>query len=224
MSQPANAPIRAPSATWRPWSEVCAGRPPCGLTLARGTDGDRSRAAPGRRAGRRACYRSLRKSGISSASSGISKLLALGLRPAPAGGRCSAVAAGRAGAAGGLARRRARGGRSAAASASSAGASPPSKPVAMTVTRIVVAGVLVDDRAEDDVAVVVRGLADDPRGLVDLEQAEVGAAGDVEQHAGGAGDGRLEQRRRDRRLRGLAPRGSRRRRCRCPSATRRRPA
>ena len=66
-----------------------------------------------------------------------------------------------------------------------------------------VAGVLVDDRPEDHVAVVVGGLADDPGGLVDLEQAQVGSARDVEQHAGGAGHGRLEQRRRDRGLRRL---------------------
>ena len=65
---------------------------------------------------------------------------------------------------------------------------------------------------------------DQLRGLVDLEQAEVAPAGDVEQDAGGALDGLLQQRRarsppwRPRR------RATRRRRCRCPSAPSRRSA
>ena len=61
----------------------------------------------------------------------------------------------------------------------------------------------VDDGAEDDVAVGVGGAADDLRRLVDLEQPEVVAAGDVEQDAAGALDAGLEQRRADRRLRRL---------------------
>ena len=80
-----------------------------------------------------------------------------------------------------------------------------SKPVAMTVTRTSSPMVVVDHRAEDDVRVGRRGALDDLRGLVDLEQAQVAAAGDVEQDAGGALDGLLEQRARDRglgRLRG----------------------
>ena len=59
---------------------------------------------------------------------------------------------------------------------------------------------LVDDRAEDDVGVRVGGRGDDLRRLVDLEQAEVAATGDVEQDAGGALHGLLEQRRGDRLL------------------------
>src|SRR3954468_23953436 len=70
---------------------------------------------------------------------------------------------------------------------------------------------LVDDRAEDDVRVRVAGAVDDLGRLVDLEEPEVAAAGDVEQDAGGAVDGLLEQRRADGRLRGLGravlPRG-----------------
>src|SRR3954451_24783031 len=63
-----------------------------------------------------------------------------------------------------------------------------------------VAHVLVDDRAEDDVRGRVRGALDDLGRLVDLEQADVAAAGDVEQDAGRALDGLLEQRTRDRLL------------------------
>ena len=57
---------------------------------------------------------------------------------------------------------------------------------------------VVDDRTEDDVGVGVRSLADDLRGFVQLEQAEVGRAADVEQDPARAFDARLEQRARDR--------------------------
>src|SRR4051794_2962569 len=63
-----------------------------------------------------------------------------------------------------------------------------------------VAHALVDHRAEDDVGVGVGRGVDDLRRLVDLEQAEVAAAGDVEEDAVGALDRLLEQRARDRRL------------------------
>ena len=62
---------------------------------------------------------------------------------------------------------------------------------------------VVDDRAEDDVGLGVRGLLDQAGRLVDLEQAEVGAALDGEQHAVGAVDAGLEQRAGDRELGGL---------------------
>src|SRR5215211_3776844 len=68
---------------------------------------------------------------------------------------------------------------------------------------LVVLLVLVDYRAEDDVRVVRGGRLDDLGGLVDLEQAQIAAAGDVEQDAGGALDRLLEQRARDRGLGGL---------------------
>ncbi len=57
-----------------------------------------------------------------------------------------------------------------------------------------VAEAVVDHGAEDDVGVVVGGLLDDLGRLVDLEQAQVLAAGDVQQDAGGALDRLLEQR------------------------------
>src|SRR3954470_10342510 len=63
-----------------------------------------------------------------------------------------------------------------------------------------VAELLVDDGAEDDVRVGVRRRVDQLGGLVDLEQPEVLAARDVERDAGGALDGLLEQRRGDRGL------------------------
>ena len=66
---------------------------------------------------------------------------------------------------------------------------------------------LVDDRAEDDVGVVVGLGLDQLRRLVDLEQAEVLGAGDVEQHPGRALDRLLDQRRGDRRLGGVERRG-----------------
>jgi len=53
---------------------------------------------------------------------------------------------------------------------------------------------LVDDVAEDEVDVGVGDLLDDVGRLVDLEQSEVRAAGDVEQDAAGAVDRRLEER------------------------------
>ena len=77
---------------------------------------------------------------------------------------------------------------------------------------------VVDDRPEDDVRVGVGRALDDLSGLVDLEQAEVVAAGDVEQDAHGALDRLLEQRRGDGDLGRLGGRGSRRWRYRCPSA------
>src|SRR5579885_286390 len=61
-----------------------------------------------------------------------------------------------------------------------------------------VAHVVVDDVAEDEVDVGVGDFLDDVRRLVDLEQSEVGAAGDVEEYAARPVDGRLEQRRGDR--------------------------
>src|SRR4051794_14766885 len=67
----------------------------------------------------------------------------------------------------------------------------------------VVAELLVDDRAEDDVRVGVGRGVDELGRLVDLEQPEVLAARDVEQDAGGALDGLLQQRRGDRGLGGL---------------------
>ena len=67
----------------------------------------------------------------------------------------------------------------------------------------VVAHALVDDRAEDDVRLLVGHLADDLRRLVDLEEAEARTAGDVEQDALRARDVDLEQRAADRLARGL---------------------
>src|SRR3954470_22880950 len=66
-----------------------------------------------------------------------------------------------------------------------------------------VAELLVDDRAEDDVRVRVGRGVDELRRLVDLEEPEVLAVRDVEQDAGGALDGLLEQRRGDRGLGGF---------------------
>ena len=83
---------------------------------------------------------------------------------------------------------------------------------------------LVDHRAEDDVGVLVGRRGDDLGRLVDLEQAEVPAAGDVEQDAGRALDRLLEQRRGDRVLGGLGGAVLAARRCRCPSAPSRRRA
>src|SRR5205085_1538703 len=57
---------------------------------------------------------------------------------------------------------------------------------------------VVDDGTEDDVGVGVGDAVDDLGGLVDLEQPEVAAAGDRQQDAARALDGRLEQRARDR--------------------------
>src|SRR2546423_1882279 len=55
---------------------------------------------------------------------------------------------------------------------------------------------LVNHRAEDDVGVVVRRLAYDGAGLVDLVQGQVRAARDVDEYALRALDGRLFQQRR----------------------------
>src|SRR4051794_13439076 len=62
-----------------------------------------------------------------------------------------------------------------------------------------VAHLVVDHGAEDDVGVLVGDGVDDLGRGVDLEQAEIGRARDVEQDAAGAVDGGLEQRARDRR-------------------------
>src|SRR6478736_7994881 len=59
---------------------------------------------------------------------------------------------------------------------------------------------VVDDGAEDDVRVLVRRLLHQRRGLVDVEQAEVGPARDGQQHAVRTVHGRLQQRRVDRLL------------------------
>ena len=93
----------------------------------------------------------------------------------------------------------------------------PSKPVAMTVTLTSSPHAVVDDGAEDDVRLRVGGLLDHLGRLVDLEQAEVAAAGDVEQDAAGALDVDLEQRAHDRLPWRPRRRGSRRCRRRCPS-------
>src|SRR5690606_40843091 len=62
---------------------------------------------------------------------------------------------------------------------------------------------VVDDVAEDDVRLGVRGLLDQAGGLVDLEEPEVAATLDGEQDAVGAVDARLEERGGDRQLGGL---------------------
>src|SRR3954463_8784189 len=62
---------------------------------------------------------------------------------------------------------------------------------------------LVDDGAEDDVGVRVGRAVDQLGGLVPLKETEVGAAGDVEQDAGGALDGLLQERAADRGPRGF---------------------
>ena len=61
---------------------------------------------------------------------------------------------------------------------------------------------VVDGGAEDDVGLRVHRLGDQCGRLVDLEEPEVGAAGDREQHAVGAVDRGLEQRAGDRHLGG----------------------
>ena len=70
----------------------------------------------------------------------------------------------------------------------------PSKPVAMTVILTSSPHSLVDHGAEDDVGLRVGGLLDHLGRLVDLEQAQVAAAGDVEQDAARALDVDLQQR------------------------------
>ena len=79
-----------------------------------------------------------------------------------------------------------------------------------------VAHLVVDDRAEDDVGVGVGDAVDDLGRLVDLEQAEVAAAGDAEQDAAGALDGGLEQRAGDGVAGGLERPALARARGRCP--------
>jgi hypothetical protein len=84
-----------------------------------------------------------------------------------------------------------------------------------------VAHLVVDDGAEDDVGVLVCDAVDDLGGGVHLEQAHPGRTGDVQQHAAGAVDGRFEQRARDRGLGGRDARSSPLA-CRCPSGPSRR--
>jgi len=67
-----------------------------------------------------------------------------------------------------------------------------------------VAHVLVDHRAEDQVDIRVRRLLDDGGGLVDLEQAHARSASHVEQDAARAVDGDVEQAAADRFLGGVA--------------------
>src|SRR6202158_1457966 len=67
----------------------------------------------------------------------------------------------------------------------------------------VLAHAIVDDRAEDDVRLRVRGSVDDLGRLVHLEQREVRSTGDREQHAARAVDRLLEERRLDRLTRGI---------------------
>ena len=63
---------------------------------------------------------------------------------------------------------------------------------------------LIEGRAEDDVRILVHFVADPVGGLVDLEQGDVVAGGDIDQHTLGAAHGGIvEQRIGDRRLRGL---------------------
>ena len=200
ISQPAKGTSRAPAASWRSYERGALRGSP---RRARFAADRRAMAAP-KPAKRRpdVRYRSRRNGGMSISSSRISsdeRWRSSIARAAVARRPRSLPRAGRA--------------RRAAAW---------SKPVAMTVTRTSSPRSVVDDRAEDDVRVRVGGALDDLGRLVDLEQAEVAAAGDVEQDAGGALDGLLEQRRarsppwRPRR------RGSRRSPCRCPSAPSRR--
>ena len=96
---------------------------------------------------------------------------------------------------------RSRGGR---ARSSRAARTPPwSKPVAITVTRIssVMPSSITAPKMMFEFG--VGGGVDQLGRLVDLEQPEVAPAGDVEQDAGGALDGFLQQRRGDRLLGGL---------------------
>ena len=79
-----------------------------------------------------------------------------------------------------------------------------------------VAHLVVDDGAEDDVGVGVGDAVDDLGRLVDLEQAEVAAAGDGEQDAAGALDRGLEQRAGDGVAGRAAAPGPRPSRSRCP--------
>src|SRR5439155_21276759 len=90
------------------------------------------------------------------------------------------------------------------AEAARSGALPPALPLVPPVEAggdhrdaYLVTHRVVDDRAEDDVGIRVSGAMDDLGRLVDLEQAEVAAARDVEEAAARSLDGRLEQRARD---------------------------
>ena len=75
----------------------------------------------------------------------------------------------------------------------------------------------IDDRAEDDVRVLVRRFLDDRRRLAHFDQRQVRTAGDVDDHAARALDRRvLEQRARDRARWRRPSRGPRLRRGRCP--------
>src|SRR5680860_1107857 len=171
MSHPANSPIRAPSARWRSCREVFAGASairPDATTRAR-------RDAGARVAG------SLQEVGDLQRVVGDLEALALGRfegdrgasrldRLAPRGHRLALALALAAAETrlGRLGRGRRRGLRGVEAGGDDR--DPQAVPRG-----------LVNDRAEDDVAVVVGGLADDAGGLVDLEQPEVGSAGDVEE-------------------------------------------
>src|SRR5918994_7134829 len=63
---------------------------------------------------------------------------------------------------------------------------------------------VVDHRTEDHVGVLIRCAGDDLGRLVHLEQSHVGWTADVQEDSRRALDGRLEQRRRDRGVRGLS--------------------
>ncbi len=56
-----------------------------------------------------------------------------------------------------------------------------------------IAHIRIDDRAEDQVDIRMRGLANDGRGLVDFEESHVRAAGDIEEHAARTVNGDVEQ-------------------------------
>ena len=106
--------------------------------------------------------------------------------------------------------------RAARLGASACRGAPPSKPAAMTVTRTS------SPRASSMTApkmMLASGCAASATscgGLVDLEEPEVAAAGDGQQHAVRAVDGGLEQRAGDRHLGSRRPHGRRRGRSRCP--------
>ncbi len=94
-----------------------------------------------------------------------------------------------------------------------------SKPVAMTVTLTVVAHVRVGDDAEDDVGLLVGGLLDEARRLVDLLEPDVGARGEVDEDPTRAVDADVvEERRVDGHLRGFDGAAVALGRSRCPSA------
>ena len=101
---------------------------------------------------------------------------------------------------------------------------PPSKPVAITVTRTSSCMPSSITEPKMMLRVLVGGRGDDLGRLVDLEQAEVLAAGDVQQDAGRALDRLLEQRRGDRVLGGLGRAVLAAGASRCPSGPSRRRA